>query len=187
MQQPNSVSKISLKTQMVELLDKYLLGYISPKELINAAVPMLMISTHKRGRKNYIEKLLMDISSRPENQISREYIYQIRETIIGEGVIPEKDRKKVLKRTLKKLIERLIFEEIEVGYFISSAYDVMCDFHEEIELEPIVKSFLESIRTFSDDLPKMKNGMTDSSKIFTPLIQLITEFYDINFKGLWDE
>ncbi len=179
--------KISLKTQMVELLDKYLLGYISSRELINATVPMLMISGHKRGRKSYIEKFLIDISSRQEHEISRGYIYQVRETIIGEGTIPEKDRKKVLKRTLKKLIERLVFEEIDAEYFLSGVYDIMCDFHEEIELELPVKSFLESIRSFSDQLQQQQNEQSENMSRYGPLVQLITDFYDKNFKGLWDE
>lgn len=181
-----SENKVSLKKQMVDLLDKYLLGYISSAELIKATVPMLMLSGNKRGRKNYIEKYLMDISSKAENDISRKYIYQIRETIIGEGNIPEKDRKKILRRTIKKLIERLIFEEIDPEYFLSGVYDIMLDFHEEIEQEPVIRSFMDSVRLLSEDLQKIGEEKKSRDE-FAPILDLVTDFYDTNYKGLWDE
>ena len=181
-----SENKVSLKKQMVDLLDKYLLGYISSAELIKATVPMLMLSGNKRGRKNYIEKYLMDISSKAENDISRKYIYQIRETIIGEGNIPEKDRKKILRRTIKKLIERLIFEEIDPEYFLSGVYDIMLDFHEEIEQESVIRSFMDSVRLLSEDLQKIREEKKSQNE-FSPILDLVTDFYDTNYKGLWDE
>lgn len=187
MQNDRPEQKVSLKKQMIDLLDKYLLGYISSRELINAAVPMLMISSHKRGRKSYIEKFLIDISSRPEEGISREYIYRIRESMAGEGAISEKDRKKILKRTIKKLIERMMFEEIDIVYFLSNIYDVMCDFDEEIETEPAVKSFLESIRMFSDELRKKQEAEGENPSHYAPLVEMVTDYYEKNYKSVWDE
>ncbi len=187
MQNAQPEPKVSLKKQMIDLLDKFLLGYISSKELINATIPMLMVSSHKRGRKSYIDKFLIDISFCPEESISREYIYRIRESIAGEGDISEKDRKKILKRTIKKLIERMMFEEIDIVYFLSNIYDVMCDFDEEIETEPEVKSFLETIRTFSDELRNKQKAEGENPSQYAPLVKMVTDYYLTYYKSVWDE
>lgn len=174
----------SLKRQMIDLLDKYLLGQISSRDLIRATVPMLMLSAHKRGRKSYIEKLLMDLSAKEETQITREYIYAMRETIIGETAINEKDRKKVFKRTVRKLIERLLFEEIDINYFLSTAFDLMTDYHDAIEGEPAFAEFFDQIRSFSEAI---RNRTPENKAGYAALAELILNFYQEQYKTLWDE
>jgi hypothetical protein len=180
-------NKSSLKSQMVGLLDQFLLGYVSAKDLINATVPMLMLSGHKRGRKNYIEKFLMEIASKPESELTRDYIYNIREIILGEMSFNEKDRKKVLRRTIKKLLERYLFDEIDVPYFLSTLYDLLCDFHLEIEEEKPVKKFFDEIYLLAGHIQRINDSSDYSSVDEETLTHLISEFYNNNFKTLWDE
>ncbi|MCI0445524.1 hypothetical protein L0152_20210, partial [bacterium] len=110
---PMPESPKSLKQEMLNLLDQFLQGYLSAKDLKNAIVPMLIVSTHKQGRKNYIEKYLLDLSGRNESELTRDYIFTLREMIGGDAVTGEKDRKRVFKRSLRKLIERYFYEEID--------------------------------------------------------------------------
>ncbi len=177
---PGGLSK-SLKKQMVELLDQYLLGYISPKDLLKATVPMVMVSTHKKGRKNYIERMLLELSGKSEHELTRDYIYAMREMLTDEVSDP-KDRKKVLKRTLRKLIERYVFEEIEMPYFLSMIYDLAVDFHVEIASETAIKHLIDSIQllNFSPEV----GSSPESEK---QLVDLVTDFYEDYYKGLWDE
>ncbi len=180
-------NKTSLKTQVIRVLDQYLLGYISARDVINASVPLLMLSAHKRGRKNYIEKILTEIASKPEEELTRDYIYDIREFILGETAIKEKDRKKVLRRSLKKLIERYLFDEIDFSYFLSTLYDMMCDFYQEIENEETIKNFFDAI--VAQTRPLMKTIASPSSAGINEekVSAFIANYYNDTFKSLWDE
>lgn len=171
---------------MVLLLDQFLLGYISSKDLINAAAPMLIVSQNRRGRKNYIEKYLMELAGKTEQELTREYIYKIRETIKGEVVTSEKDRPKVFRRTLRKLLERFIYEEIEEAYYLSMLSDLMVDYHLEIRTEPDIKRFFERIQTLFSDT-NQKESQTSENKSISSVIEVTLDFYDNYFKGLWDE
>lgn len=183
---PSNERQTSLKKQTVHLLDQFLLGYISAKDLINAAAPMLMVSQNRRGRKNYIEKYLMELAGKTEKDLTRDYIYKIRETIKGDVITSEKDRPKVFRRTLRKLLERYIYEEIEETYYLSMLSDLMVDFHLEIHTEPDVKRFFDKVQNMfsetSQTIPKTEEtGSTPS------VIEVTLDFYDNYFKGLWDE
>ncbi len=170
---------------MVHLLDQFLLGYISQKDLINACVPMLMLSQNKRGRKNYIEKYLMEIAGKSESELTRNYIYRIRETIKGEVVISEKDRSKVFRRSLRKLAERFMYDEIDEANYVSMLSDMMVEYHQEILAEPEVKRFLDGLQILLSrkDLPT-----TSPESIVSPSVMDMTlDFYDNYYKGLWDE
>ena len=179
MRASSNEKKPSLKKQTVQMLDQFLLGYISPKDLINAAAPMLIVSQSKRGRKNYIEKYLMELSGKTEQELTREYIYKIRETIRGDVVTSEKDRAKVFRRTLRKLLERFIYEEIEEAYFLSMLSDIMVDYDLEIQAEPDVKVFFAKIQTLF--------SLANQTKQAPSVINVTLDFYDSFFKGLWDE
>lgn len=178
--------KTSLKIEMVRLLDQFLLGYISAKDLIGGVVPMLMLSQNKRGRKNYIEKYLVEISGKTEQELTREYVYKIRETIKGEVVTSEKDRSKVFRRTLRKLVERFMYDEIEEPYYLSMLSDLMIDFHKEILAEPDAKRFFDNLQIlFSSKSSTAAQNQTVPS---TPsVMDMSMDFYESYFKGLWDE
>ena len=178
--------KKSLKNEMVRLLDQFLLGYISAKDLIGGVVPMLMVSQNRRGRKNYIEKYLMEIAGKTEQELTREYVYKIRETIKGEVVTSEKDRSKVFRRSLRKLVERFMYDEIEEPYYLSMLSDLMIDFHQEIQAEPEVKHFFDNIQIlFSEkDSPPQQN---QTAPPIPSVMEMSLDFYESYFKGLWDE
>jgi len=177
----------SLKQEMLNLLDEYLLGHISAKDLKNAVVPMLMVSTHKRGRKNYIEKYLLDISGKPEEELTREYLFSIRETIGGEQVTSEKDRKRVFKRTLRKLIERYFYEEIDETYYLSTLYDMMVDFETEWTSEKVIKDYFEKVQSYGSKLKSLTPASPILPELATALIEITNDFYESYYKGLWDE
>ena len=178
--------KSSLKKQTVVMLDQFLLGYISAKDLINAAAPMLIVSQSKRGRKNYIEKYLMELAGKTEQELTREYIYKIRETIKGEVITSEKDRSNVFRRTLRKLIERFIYEEIEEAYYLSMLSDLMVDFHQEVQSEPEVKGFFDKMQLLVTGAYQSGTQMPKGEPL-TSVIEVTLNFYDGYFKGLWDE
>lgn len=177
--------KTSLKKQTVHLLDQFLLGYISAKDLINAAVPMLMVSQNRRGRKNYIEKYLVELAGKPETELTRDYIYKIRETIKGEVVTSEKDRSKVFRRTLRKLIERYLYDEIEEPYYLSMLSDMMVDFYDQIQTEPDVKRYFDLIQKMFTE--KKTHSETPTEEPLAGIKASTLDFYDHYFKGLWDE
>ena len=176
----------SVKMEMVRLLDQFLLGHISQKDLVNACVPMLMLSQNKRGRKNYIEKYLMEISGKSEQELTREYVYQIRETIKGEVVTSEKDRPKVFRRTLRKLIERFMYDEIEESYYLSMLSDMMVDFYQEIQTEPEAKRFFDNLQILFSRKDLQATQSLEVSSLPT-VLEMTLDFYDSYFKGLWDE
>lgn len=179
-------NKSSLKKDMVRLLDQFLLGYISAKDLMGGVVPMLMVSQNKRGRKNYIEKYLMEISGKTEQELTREYVYKVRETIKGEVVTSEKDRSKVFRRSLRKLVERFMYDEIEEPYYLSMLSDLMIDFHKEIQAEPEAKRFFDNLQV----LFSSKNSTATRDQAVQPaptVMDMSMDFYESYFKGLWDE
>jgi hypothetical protein len=177
--------KASLKSEMVWLLDQFLLGYISSKDLISGVVPMLMLSQHKRGRKNYIEKYLMEIAGKTEQELTREYVYKIRETIKGEVVTSEKDRSKVFRRTLRKLVERFMYDEIEEPYYLSMLSDLMIDFHKEIQAEPEAKRFFDNLQILFSS--KESSAQNQATPPMPSVMDMSMDFYESYFKGLWDE
>lgn len=178
--------RTSLKIEMVRLLDQFLLGYISAKDLIGGVVPMLILSQNKRGRKNYIEKYLMEISGKTEQELTREYIYKVRETIKGEVVTSEKDRSRVFRRSLRKLVERFMYDEIEEPYYLSMLSDLMIDFHKEIQAEPDAKHFFDNVQV----LFSSKDSTATRNQSVPPpptIMDISMDFYENYFKGLWDE
>ena len=179
-------SRKSLKKQMVQLLDQYLLGYISAKDLKKGAVPMLTLSASQRGRKNYIEKYLMEIAGKSDKDLSRDYVYRLRETITGDVITSEKDRTKVFKRSLRKLIERLVYEEIESDYFVTLLYELMFDYDAEVNAEKEIRSYFEKIQKLTK-YPGDSETILSSDASAAAIIQVSLEFYDSYYKGLWDE
>jgi hypothetical protein len=176
----------SLKKQMVQLLDQFLLGYISAKDLKHAAVPMLTLSANKRGRKNYIEKYLMEIAGKSDKDLSRDYVYRLRETITGDVITSEKDRAKIFKRSLRKLIERLVYEEIDSSYFVTTLYELMFDYDAEANAEKEIKSFFEKIQKLTT-YPSDSEASISSEASAQSILQVSLEFYEAYYKGLWDE
>lgn len=171
---------------MVRMLDQFLLGYISSKDLVGGVVPMLMLSQHKRGRKNYIEKYLMEIAGKTEQELTREYVYKIREIIKGEVVTSEKDRSKVFRRTLRKLVERFMYDEIEESYYLSMLSDLMIDFHKEIQAESDAKRFFDNLQVLFSS--KSSTAAQNQTVPPTPTVMdMSMDFYESYFKGLWDE
>ncbi len=63
----------------------------------------------------------------------------------------------------------------------------MCDFDEEIETEPEVKSFLETIRTFSDELRNKQKAEGENTSQYAPLVKMVTDYYLTYYKSVWDE
>lgn len=176
----------SLKKQMIELLDRFLLGHISGQELLDATVPMMMVSTHQLGRKNYIERYLIELSGKAESDISRDYVYSMRETIAGYSV-NAKDRKKVLKRTLRKLIERYLFEEIDSTYYLSVLFDLAVEHDAELTTEPEVSTYLDRVQALNFHPETAAMAGSSPEKAETQLAELTTDFYEAYYKGLWDE
>ncbi len=179
-------SRKSLKKQMLQLLDQYLLGYISANDLIKASVPMLTLSASKHSRKSYIEIYLMEIAGKSEKDLTRNYVYRLRETIIGDVITSEKDRSKIFKHALRKLIERFLFEEIESGYFITMLYEMMFDYDAEMNAEKEIRSFFEKIQvvtTYSDGTSDAVSSDTSAETIFDTALA----FYNSYYKGLWDK
>lgn len=179
-------SRKSLKKQMLHLLDQYLLGYISANDLIKASVPMLTLSANKRGRKNYIEKHLMEIAAKSEQDLTRDYVYRLRETITGDVITSEKDRSKIFKRALRKLIERFLFEEIESGYFITMLYEMMFDYDAEMNTEKEIRTFFEKIQIVTT-YPSEVSGVMPSDTSAEAIFDTALVFYDSYYKSLWDE
>lgn len=171
----------SFKKEMIRILDQFLLGYISAQELKKTAVPMLMVSANKKSRKNYIEKYLMDIAGKPDTELTRNYIYGIRENIAGEQIISPKNRKLLLRRTLRKLIERLLFDEIDHEYFLSALFDLAVDFHDQVNTEPDVKFFIDTIHNRSQQMIA-----SSAAEKMEMVIEAATTFYENYYKGLWD-
>ncbi len=184
MEKRTSGSRGSLKKDMIRLLDQFLLGFVSPKDLKNAVIPMLMVASHKKGRKNYIEKYLLDISSKDDAQLTRDYIYRMREYISGDSVPSEKDRKRVLRRSLRKLIERYLFDEIDGPYFISSLADLAVEYSNE--LEPEVQLLIDDVQAYAHFLREARQMNTDPPDE-EALVERVNGFYESYFKGLWDE
>lgn len=181
-----TTTKPSLKRQMVGILDQFLRGVISARELRSAALPLLQISAHKRGRKNYIERYLVDISGKKDSELTRDYIYELRDMIIGDAVTSEKDRGRVFKRTLRKLIERYFYEEIEEAYYLSLLYDLMFEFDSEVEREPAVKNFFAQIQSAT---PIHDDQMTvvEIAETQDVIYDKTMDFYEEYFKSLWDD
>lgn len=167
---------------MIRILDQFLRGYISAQELKKSAVPMLMVSTNKKGRKNYIEKYLMDIAGKPDQELTRNYIYGIRENIAGEQILSPKNRKMLLRRSLRKLIERLLFDEIDHEYFLSTVFDLAVDFHDQIETEPEIKIFIDAIHRQAQ--PSVALSPAERMEA---VLESVTVFYESYYKGLWDD
>ncbi|MBX7151013.1 hypothetical protein K1X84_05195 [bacterium] len=171
----------SFKKEMIRILDQFLRGYISAQELKKSAVPMLMVSANKKGRKNYIEKYLMDIAGKPDAELTRNYIFGIRENIAGEQIVSPKNRKLLLRRSLRKLIERLLFDEIDNEYFLSMLFDLAVDFHDQVNTEPEIKFFIETIHN------QTRQSAASASKKIEAVIESISSFYENYYKGLWDD
>ncbi len=178
-----SETRSSLKKDMIRLLDQFLLGYVSPRELKNAVVPMLMVSGHKKGRKNYIEKYLIDISSKEESDLTRDYIYGMREFLAGDSLPSEKDRKRVFRRALRKLLERYLFDEIDGAYCISALADLSVEY--DAELEPDVRKFLDDVHAFSV-VSRQALERNETPPDEEALIERVNQFYEMYFRGLWD-
>ncbi len=184
MDKQSSASRTSLKKDMIHLLDQFLLGFVSPKELKNAVVPMLMVSSHKKGRKSYIEKYLLDISAKDDSELTRDYVYDVREFISGETISSGKDRKRVLRRSLRKLVERYLFDEIDGPYFISSLADLAVEYNNE--LEPEMQKLIEDVHGYSQFLRESQQNGSDPPNE-EQLVERVNGFYETYFKGLWDE
>ncbi len=184
--EPRPEVRKSLKKQMIELLDQFLLGYISGKELINATVPMMMLSANKRGRKNYIEKYLIELSGKEASEVSRDYVYAIRESITGDAV-NTKDRKQVFKRTLRKLIERYLFDEIDTSYFLSVLFDLAVENDADISTEKDIQQLLDRIQALNFHAETAALAGSSPEAAEASLVEMVTAFYQEYYRSLWDE
>ena len=177
--------KKSLKKEVVHLLDEYLLGHISAKDLIQATIPLLMVSENKRGRKNYIEKYLMELGGKSEAELSRDYVFEVRETIKGDRIVSQKDRSKLMRRALRKLIERYLYDEINEEYYLSTLSDLMFDYHQEIGFDQELKNFFDRLLSVippAENLEATVPKTTDAEWVLNET----ADFYDSYFKGVWD-
>ncbi len=166
----------SLKKALLHILEKFLMGKISVRDLQNAVIPLLQISVHKPGRKNYIEKYLLEISAQGE-KLSRSEVYEIREKILGQFVNAD-EKRNPFKYTLRKTIERFLYDEIEAEYFIGLLSDLFVENENEWKNDMDLKNYFNVIQ---NTVP-LEAKELDSERI----LDLTIEFYDRYYRSLWD-